>query len=139
MRRAFSLLLLLAFSVQVSAAQQETQEATPRWVPVSESGAVLKYLDTQRVRPLGGGVYEVWIKTEEESPKSLNGGRQYDESKTLERYDCKRRTLTIHSVAFYLRGEEFLSFTIPSSEQEERNIVPGSVGELTLDMVCEAR
>ena len=76
----------------------------------------------------------VWEKWDHSSDKT----RKERERRIQWRYDCAERTITLlHSINYYPDGTS-RTFPVATYEQETNPLVPGTIGEGTLEAICAA-
>ena len=93
----------------------------------------LGFIDKSSFIPDSLGRVLAWESSVYEIPQK-DGVRK---EKTLYRFDCKKRTMTLlELIAFGNNSRLLKSYSWKSYEQDERYIVPDSVGESKWEFVC---
>ena len=117
-----------------------TPAAAAEWWPVSSSGDTpnrrVGFIDKTSFVSDYAGRISAWEFDINESPEK-DGVRK---EKTLHRFDCKNRTMTLLEVVKYGNNDRLIdTVTWNSYEQTENNIIPDSVGESKWQFVCEGK
>lgn len=134
--KTFLILFSLLFLGQKSVAQD--------WILVgSDSDGDKWYIKSSYVSKddYGGGI-KLWVKKEVKKTTIKKKGQSftYINAKELQLLvaDCSERKLKfVASTLYNSQGKVVNSWTIDDFEQEWRDVVPDSIGEIMLEKICE--
>lgn len=127
------MLIALVFSVSYTHASD--------WSLLDTSDIAQVYLDKSSVARFGK-IRKAWIAYSYKDAETYNG-KSYKSSKTLGLYSCAERTSGIYQSTSYAdeygKGLVISSWQIPSKDVHFSEVVPDSIGEVTIDAICKIK
>lgn len=124
---------------QFRAGAQATPDLRPdsdRWSYVAtDRDDATWWIDLEGVRT-SPGLRSTWILQMKPSPERSASGGMTDESRTLRDYDCSGWRSRLRSLVLYHRGDVVESLSWGPFEAEWHAVIPESIGEAAIEMVC---
>lgn len=125
---------IAAWSITASAAQ---------WFPLPAAKGIQVEIDLRSIVPAGGGMIKAWTSHSFDENKVAKGYPviYYRSTAQLELFDCTQRTSDTLQEVLYSEpsrsGEVVQSRTFVRKDLAFSDVVPGSIGEGSLDFACE--
>lgn len=113
------------------------------WLDLEGAEGFDVQIDVDSIAPVDNSLIKAWVSHSfKEWQMTQEGHIYYKSALHLAVYDCLHRTAGISQEVFYL-GENRLGKVVRSSTYQRQNwglsdVVPGSVGEGTLDFACKS-
>lgn len=104
-----------------------------RWMHVGAGERYDVYVDRRSLA--AGARRTAWVMHEFHQAQDARSGR-YDRVRARVEYDCPGRRSRLRAMIQYLDGEVVASADWDEGESEWTEVVPESVGEMTMDAVC---
>lgn len=112
-----------------------------RWALISDTHEHSQYIDSRSVVRTPPTV-QAWLLTNYTYAQG-EGGLKHHSTKFLQHYHCKNRTIGTSQAVYYAgpdaTGNAVTSWSHPVSKVEMAAVVPDSLGELQLDLLCSGK
>ena len=138
---------LIATCLFANASYAQSTEPDLPWLEMNNNEKFIEYVNAETIKDLGGGIKQAWFLTNYSTNQSLSSDKTnqtlFLSKKFLYQFNCPKESMALVRNVYYSQkngsGDNVFSYQNKPYEFEWISVVPDSIGEVKLKIICAVK